>query len=615
MSPHLSDSELSTLAHLPTRNNSGDTIRIISSDAKPDQSKDSPVEDAEAPDVDQKPSGEVAVDEVGNEDGGEEGERRGDNPEKYIWSTVYLGGVFMCTNWMIHLYEFGTCVVVYEDSGVRRRGRQLERIWSGLECGSGLVEGCDGDEGGGALILASTFPTSLLEPSIYSFTTTLSFTLLSTHLGRYIDTIPRLPLLKSLLYIHHLSIAAAALLLWCMSYTMLNAEISLGATYATYAAATCVGVLVKGSGIGVLVSVERDWVVVLAGGHGGGGNGGGGEFGRRRGGAGGNRGRLAGIMSLSLLLIAIFLLLPRAYRLCPPLAEPKIAVGEEVLVVGKEEEEEVTVLEGEGVVVDSSGKEAVVVEESKIRTEKEKWGRVLFFRSPPSSRERKPSSLSPASDASLPLPRTKLLTQWRLFVRNPTFLTSLSMAMSQFTIISFTSIMTTYMVFHDQGAWLFSGMRSLGVCLGILAVITYRFVLPRFGVVYPSFIGISIFVVGSIPVVVAVWAGDALGAGLETALIYAGLCASRVGLNCFRMAQTQVVQERVSQGEIGVFSSLQYALENLFDLGGTVTTIIWPNPQDFMIPLTISFGMQVVGLFTFIAFLFKDRKRRADVAQ
>jgi iron-regulated transporter 1 len=78
-----------------------------------------------------------------------------------------------------------------------------------------------------------------------------------------------------------------------------------------------------------------------------------------------------------------------------------------------------------------------------------------------------------------------------------------------------------------------------------------------------------------------------------------GMSLSRIGLWGFDLSQTQIMQENVEPSKIGTIYGCQYTLCSVFDLLQYVLTIIWNDPFDFYIPVSISFGMVVISAIIF----------------
>ncbi|KAJ3046683.1 hypothetical protein HK097_000632, partial [Rhizophlyctis rosea] len=333
-----------------------------------------------------------------------------------------------------------------------------------------------------ALLLAKVFTDSLLEPSIYDFVATLIFVIFGGQLGRIIDFYPRLT-----------AISLLAILLWVLSYLSQLYDNDTTQIKWAYAACTLIGIVIRFAGTGVAVSLERDWAVVLSGG-------------RRewlveintymqitelvcRISAPLTISSLStemkdammaiGVMSSGLLVVGL-VLVPVAWRLCPALAVGK----------GRDRDDDEDSIDGDV----TEGREQVgrrgsgdsrVSSKASIEVAKHAEGTVTVRKQPTHTvtpDDHSSTSNIEKADKSLETFFQTYLHQWSTYFHHPILLTSLSISVTRFTIISFTSIMTTYMIFHDQSPSLFAYMRSTGVGVGILAVIVVRFVVPVYGV-------------------------------------------------------------------------------------------------------------------------------------
>lgn len=98
----------------------------------------------------------------------------------------------------------------------------------------------------------------------------------------------------------------------------------------------------------------------------------------------------------------------------------------------------------------------------------------------------------------------------------------------------------------------------------------------------------------------------------NTALLFTGLALSRIGLWSFDLAQLAQVQNALSlHPRRNSLMGLQFALQNLIDLGHYLMTIIFDRPSSFKIPADISYA--AVGLATFIYTVFYARIERGHL--
>nr|KAJ3420265.1 hypothetical protein HK105_005874 [Polyrhizophydium stewartii] len=95
-----------------------------------------------------------------------------------------------------------------------------------------------------------------------------------------------------------------------------------------------------------------------------------------------------------------------------------------------------------------------------------------------------------------------------------------------------------------------------------------------------------------------------------TALAYGGPMVSYLlnrGYSQTLLAILRAFVLSVAEIDVGLLSGVQLSLQNVFDLLGYVTTIIWHNPDDFWIPAVISFGAVLSAAITFSAYARKVR--------
>lgn len=116
-------------------------------------------------------------------------------------------------------------------------------------------------EFGAVLYLAKIFPGTLLPMSVYAFTRGLSALAFSSVVGQYIDVADRLQCVRLSIILQRAVVAASCVVFFLLSKQILHGEGCRKGMLALLAALSC---FEKLASIMNLVSVEKDWVVVIA---------------------------------------------------------------------------------------------------------------------------------------------------------------------------------------------------------------------------------------------------------------------------------------------------------------------------------------------------------------
>lgn len=116
-------------------------------------------------------------------------------------------------------------------------------------------------EFGAVLYLATIFPSTLLPMSAYAFTRGLSALVFAPAVGQYIDTGDRLKVVRTSIIVQRLAVAASCSVFYLLSMQVVNKNDARTGMLVLLAALSCFEKLCS---IMNLVSVERDWVVVIA---------------------------------------------------------------------------------------------------------------------------------------------------------------------------------------------------------------------------------------------------------------------------------------------------------------------------------------------------------------
>lgn len=125
-------------------------------------------------------------------------------------------------------------------------------------------------EFGAALFIIDVFRTTLLESSLYGLLTTAFGLLFGDIMGKWVDRVPRIDIIKYLIPVQKLTVILSHVGFWALlTYFNPGSEtksMEIG-TFAIFAAVVLLGGMYKVTTIGMNVALERDWIVVMAAGN------------------------------------------------------------------------------------------------------------------------------------------------------------------------------------------------------------------------------------------------------------------------------------------------------------------------------------------------------------
>ncbi|KAG8708065.1 hypothetical protein FRC11_006840 [Ceratobasidium sp. 423] len=174
---------------------------------------------------------------------------------------------------------------------------------------------------------------------------------------------------------------------------------------------------------------------------------------------------------------------------------------------------------------------------------------------------------------------------WSEFIRHPIFLSSLSISLLYFNVLSFNSPFIAYLKsetnFSDP---LIAGMRGLCVVTGLYGTFAMPWLEKRIGLIRTGSWAIWSEALSLVPTVVCLFIGidNRRRPGWNSALLFTGMAVSRIGLWSFDLVQlTQLQKALANHPRQNTLSALQYSLQNIFDLAHYVLTLGWNRPSEF----------------------------------
>ncbi|KAM7196260.1 Ferroporti-1 [Naviculisporaceae sp. PSN 640] len=199
------------------------------------------------------------------------------------------------------------------------------------------------------------------------------------------------------------------------------------------------------------------------------------------------------------------------------------------------------------------------------------------------------SSESPREEGSA----ASITTSLPFYFRHPAFLPSFSLALLYLTVLSFSGQMVTYLISVGYTPFHVGLARTLSTIFELSATWVAPLLVRRIGDIRGGIWSLSWQIVWLTGGVVWLFA-PSFAPGLElsnlipaTGLVV-GVALSRVGLWGYDLCAQNIIQEEVEPSYRGTFSAVETSFQNFFELISYITTIIFWRPDQFQWPVIIS---------------------------
>ncbi|KAJ5653951.1 hypothetical protein N7490_000954 [Penicillium lividum] len=399
-------------------------------------------------------------------------------------------------------------------------------------------------EFGAVLYLASVFPGTLLPLSAYALSRGLAAIIFAPAVGHYIDVGNRLQVVRLSIVLQRLVVATSCVIFYLLAIGLPMKRVVRTCLLVTLTLLACIEKLCS---VLNLISVEKDWVVVVAGE----------DYGCLR------------TMNAQMRRIDL---------VCKLIGPLFIA-----LIDGMSTEAAILVNLGMNVC-------SVMVEYFSI---------AKVYYEVPELQEMKHSS--PKVRTVEPAQQRILERVWRaccqgvwqaledfgFYFRHQMFLPSFAGALLYLTVLSFAGQMVTWLLSAGYGSTQIAVARTLSVMFEVLATWVAPWLMGKIG---PTRAGIWL----------ASWQITCLAGGMAIFWTYAsqplisasglvgGTILSRLGLRGFDLCAQILIQEGIAAEARGSFSSIEAAWQNLFEICSYVSTIVFSRPDQFKWPALIS---------------------------
>lgn len=172
--------------------------------------------------------------------------------------------------------------------------------------------------------------------------------------------------------------------------------------------------------------------------------------------------------------------------------------------------------------------------------------------------------------------------------------------------LTFGALMTAYLVFRGMSFSTVGVWRGISSAIGLLGTIAYHFSVKYMSVESTGMWSICFQFVCLTLSYGSLYVGDNIA---SLVLLISGVCASRVGLWVFDISMTQLFQEYIPAPVRGVTGGVQQSLNAFFGLFAFVLGILFPDPREFHIYVAAGYASVGISMiiYTFSIYLRRDK--------
>ncbi|KXH46487.1 iron transporter [Colletotrichum nymphaeae SA-01] len=414
-------------------------------------------------------------------------------------------------------------------------------------------------EFGAVLYLATIFPGTLLPMSLYALARGLSALVFAPTVGQYIDNNDRLKVVRASIVFQRLAVSASCVLFYVLFIRLPLGDYGRPALLALLSFMACAEKLYS---IVNMVSVEKDWVIVIA------------------------KGDIEALAVLNAQMRRIDLL-------CKLLGPLFIA-----LIDGFSTKAAIIVnfsMNTASVAVEYYAIANIYNEDPDLQEPKSM---------PPSTPETTAASVNPGKKVLSHIKRSA--SDFKFYFGHRAFLPSFACSLLYLTVLSFGGQMVTYLVASGFNTTYIGIARTISVVFEVLATWVAPWLVGQIGQVRAGLWMSNCQVLPLIGGLAAFWVFMPNPLISATSLVI-GVIISRLGLRGFDLCTQIIVQEEVEAESRGRFSTVEAAWQNAFELLSYMATIIFFRPSQFNWPALVSVAAVTSASLAYTLFVWKRR--------
>ncbi|ENH63376.1 Solute carrier family 40 member 1 [Fusarium oxysporum f. sp. cubense race 1] len=194
----------------------------------------------------------------------------------------------------------------------------------------------------------------------------------------------------------------------------------------------------------------------------------------------------------------------------------------------------------------------------------------------------------------------------RLYFTHPAFAPSFSIALLYCTVLSFGGVMVTYLLASGYTSAQIAAMRTVSVTLEVLATWIGPWVMRKIGPVRAGLWFLS-WELGCLAIGVSIFWRYADNVLVSTLGLVCGSMLSRIGLWGVDLSAQVIIQEEVETEKRGAFSAVEASWQNVFEMCSYTSTIIFSSPSQFHNPTALSVTSVFFAWLLYSSFVKKRR--------
>lgn len=217
-----------------------------------------------------------------------------------------------------------------------------------------------------------------------------------------------------------------------------------------------------------------------------------------------------------------------------------------------------------------------------------------------------------ASKAPQSIPLTERLFAARAvlssYFRHPAFLPSFALALLYLTALSFSGQFITYLLAQDIGSANIALFRAAAAIFEMSATWLGPWLNTRIGAVRSGIWFLNAELVFIVLSCALLWLPVNNTHGLTTTLaLVLMVILSRTGLWSYDLSAQIIIQDEVEPSMRGTFSSLEASFQNMFEMLAFLSTVIFPRPEQFKYPAVMS-AVAVATAALLYAYFVRSRR-------
>ncbi|KAL1306798.1 hypothetical protein AAFC00_005457 [Neodothiora populina] len=392
-------------------------------------------------------------------------------------------------------------------------------------------------EFGAVLFLSTIFPGTLLPASVYALSRSASVVLFSGLVGSFIDHGERMYVVRVSIIGQRIATALSCTLLWFMS---LPDHLSTSLTVISLTILSVLACIEKLSSLMNTISIERDWVVIIAQ----------------------RNEEVLQQLNAQMRRIDLFC------KLVGPLA--------------------IAIVDG------FSTRIAITVTFTMtcLSIGVEYFAIANVYDGVPALSERNPSTVTASRQATsfvniLVKQCHSTISGLHLYIHHAAFLPSLSLSLLYLTVLSFGGQFVTYLLALGFTSATIGLLRTLSTVLELSATWLGPMVMQRIGPVRSGIWFLNWQLIMVCLSVLSLWLTK-LNQTWTIVLLLTGIILSRTGLWGFDLSTQLIIQDSVQADQRGAFSAIEASVQSVFELLSFASTVVFAKPGQFKYPAAIS---------------------------